>query len=252
MSNTTYEKLKSMHLGAMAHAYQQQLSDPQMERLTFEERLAMLTDIEYTSRKNHRLDRLVKQATFDQPQAHLAEIDFSPRRELNRDLVLRLGSCDFISDVRNIIIMGAAGSGKTYLACAFGMEACKQFYSVKFVRMPSLLEDFHLAEAAGSLRKLYKEYAKVSLLILDDWMLVKLTAEESRFIYEIVHRRHKNASTVYCSQFAPVGWHQRISEETLADAILDRIVYDSYTIEIKGQSDMPSMREKYGLRQARS
>ncbi|MHB8962744.1 MAG: IS21-like element helper ATPase IstB [Saccharofermentanales bacterium] len=247
MSNTTCEKLKSMHLGAMAQAYEQQLTDPRMDKLTFEERMAMLTDIEYTSRKNNRLDRLVRQATFDQPQAHLAEIDYSPRRELNRDLVLRLGSCDFINEARNIIIMGAAGSGKTYLACALGMEACKQFFGVKFVRMPTLLEDFHLAEATGTLRKLYKDYAKVGLLILDDWMLVRLTPEESRFIYEIVHRRHKAASTVYCSQFAPAGWHQRISEETLADAILDRIVYDSYAIEIKSLTDMPSMREKYGL-----
>jgi len=247
MSNSTCEKLKSMHLGAMAAAYQQQLADPQMESLSFEERMAILTDIEYTSRKNHRLDRLIKNSTFDQPRAHIAEIDFSPRRELNRDQIVRLASCEFISDSRNVIIMGAAGSGKSYIACALGMEACKQFYTVKFVRLPSLLEDMHLAEASGTMRQLYKDYAKISLLILDDWMLVKLTAEESRFIYEIVHRRHKTASTIFCSQFAPAGWHHRISEETLADAILDRIVYDSYVIEIKSQEDKPSMREKYGF-----
>lgn len=248
MSNATYEKMKSMHLSAMAQAYQQQLADPQTERLSFEERLAMLTDIEFTSRKNNRLDRLVKHAAFEQPHAHLAEIDYSPRRELNRGLLLRLGTGEFIRDSRNVIIMGATGSGKTYLACALGMETCKQFYSVKFTRMPALLEDFHVAEATGMLRKLYKEFAKFNLLILDDWMLVQLTPEESRFIYEIVHRRHKTGSTIYCSQFAPAGWHHRIAEETLADAILDRIVYDSYTVEIKSQSDMPSMREKYGLR----
>jgi len=248
MSNATYEKLKSMHLGAMAAAYQQQLADPQMEKLSFEERLAILTDIEYTSRKNNHLDRLIKNATFDQPQAHIAEIDYAPRRELNREMLTRLSSCDFINDSRNVIIMGAAGSGKTFAACAIGMEACKQFYSVKFIRMPALLEDFHLAESSGATRKLYKELARVSLLILDDWMLIKLTADESRFIYEIVHRRHKTASTVFCSQFAPAGWHHRIAEETLADAILDRIIYDSYIVEIKSQTDMPSMREKYGLR----
>jgi DNA replication protein DnaC len=231
----------------MAEAYQQQLADPQMGNLSFEERIAILTDIEFTSRKNHRLDRLIKNSGFDQPRAHVGEIDFSPRRELNREQIVRLASCDFISDSKNVIIMGAAGSGKSYIACALGMEACKQFYPVKFTRLPSLLEEMHLAEASGTIRLLYKNYAKFSLLIIDDWMLIKLTSEESRFIYEIVHRRHKTSSTIFCSQFAPAGWHHRIAEETLADAILDRIVYESYTIEIKSQEDMPSMREKYGI-----
>ncbi len=159
-----------------------------------------------------------------------------------------LGSCRYIADARNVIIMGAAGSGKSFVACALGMEACKQSYSVRFVRMPTLMEELKLAAAIGKLQKTYKQYTKVNLLILDDWMLVKLTTDESRYVYELVHRRHKTASTVFCSQFSPAGWHQRIAEDTLADAILDRIVYDSYVIEIKSQEDMPSMREKYGLK----
>ncbi len=178
---------------------------------------------------------------------YFGDIDFSPRRELNRAQILKLGDCNYISDCRNVIIMGAAGSGKSYLGCALGMEACKQSYTVRFVRMPALLEDLKVAAGTGTLSKAYKDYTKVNLLILDDWMLIKLTNEESRFVYELVHRRHKTASTIFCSQFAPAGWHQRISEETLADAILDRIVYDSYVIEIKNQGDTPSMREKYGL-----
>jgi DNA replication protein DnaC len=247
MSQATYEKLKVMRLGAMAEAYQQQLSDPEIQQLSFEERLTLLTDIEWNQRKSNKVTRLINQAHFDQPQAHLAEIDFSPRRELNRNQIIALGNCEFIHNARNVTIMGAAGSGKSYLACALGMEACKQSHSVKFIRMTELLENLKLARVTGTLRKVYKEYAKYNLLIIDDWMLIKLSAEESAMIYEIVHRRYKNASTIYCSQFAPAGWHQRIAEATLADAIVDRIVYDSYPIEIKSLGDTPSMREKYGL-----
>lgn len=247
MSNATYEKLRSMRLGAMAEAYRQQLSDVEMCGLSFEERMTLLTDIEWTSRKNNRLKRLIANARFDQSQAHLGDIDFSPRRDLNRAQILKLGDCNYIPDCRNVVIMGAAGSGKSYLGCALGMEACKRSYTVRFVRMPALLEDLKVAAGTGTLSRAYKDYTKVNLLILDDWMLIKLTNEESRFVYELVHRRHKTASTIFCSQFSPTGWHQRISEETLADAILDRIVYDSYVIEIKNQGDTPSMREKYGL-----
>jgi DNA replication protein DnaC len=251
MSNATYEKLRSMRLGAMAEAYKQQLSDPEMCNLSFEERMALLTDIEWTNRKNNRLKRLIANAKFDQTQAHLGDIDFSPRRELNRDQILMLGSCSYIADARNVVIMGAAGSGKSFIGCALGMEACKQSYSVRFARMPALMEELKLAAGTGTLQKAYKDYTKVNLLILDDWMIVKLTAEESRYVYELVHRRHKMASTIFCSQFSPAGWHKRIAEDTLADAILDRIVYDSYVIEIRSQEDMPSMREKYGLQEHR-
>jgi DNA replication protein DnaC len=190
MSNATYEKLRSMRLGAMAEAYKWQLSDVEMCSLSFEERMTLLTDIEWTSRKNNRLKRLIANARFDQLQAHLGDIDFSPRRELNRAQILKLGDCNYISDCRNVVIMGAAGSGKSYLGCALGMEACKQSYTVRFVRMPALLEDLKVAAGTGTLSKAYKDYTKVNLLILDDWMLIKLTNEESRFVYELVHRRH--------------------------------------------------------------
>lgn len=145
---------------------------------------------------------------------------------------------------RNVVIMGAAGSWKSFIGCALGMEACKQSYSVRFVRMPALMEELKLVAGTGTLQKAYKDYTKVNLLILDDWMLVKLTAEESRYVYELVHRRHKMASTIFCSQFSPAGWHKRIAEDTLADAILDRIVYDSYVIEIKSQAIMKTINWK--------
>lgn len=143
--------------------------------------------------------------------------------------------------------MGASGSGKSYLACAFGMEACKQYYTVKYVRLPELLTDLAVARGEGIYQKVLSQYRKVNLLILDEWMLVSLTETESRDLLEIIHARHKKASTIFCSQFSPAGWHTKIGEATLADAILDRIVHDSYTIEIHGDGSDRSMREVYGI-----
>ena len=247
MSQATYEKLRALRLPAMAEAYMDQMNDPAMQQLSFAERMAFLTDAEWSKRKSNRLQRLIATARFDQPNAHIAEIDFSPRRELNRDLVLKLASCDFIQDTRNIVIMGAAGTGKSYLACALGMEACRRSYSVRFIRMTELIEQISLAKAEGGIIRCYKEFSKVDLLIIDDWMLTKITPEGATLAFEIVHRRHKKRSTVFCSQFLPAGWHLRIPEETLADAILDRIVYDSYQIQLRNTEDMPSMRQLHGI-----
>ena len=128
------------------------------------------------------------------------------------------------------------------------MEACKRFYSVRYIRLPDLLTDLAIARGEGTIKKLLGQYQKVNLLILDEWMLVSLKESEARDLLEIIHSRHKKASTIFCSQFAPAGWHAKIGEATLADAILDRIVYDSYIIEVHSDGDEPSMREVYGIK----
>ncbi len=247
MSKATYEKLRAMRLPAMAESYQQVLEDPKMQALAFTELMAMLVDNEWAARTSNRLKRLIVNAHFEQPNAHIADIDYSPHRELNRDLVMQLASCEYLEKARNIVLMGATGTGKSYLACALGLEACKRSYSVRFIRMPELLEEIYWAKEAGKMPKLYKDLDKKDLLIIDDWMLIKLSEEESASLLEVIHRRHNKKSTIFCSQFAPAGWHQRISEETLADAILDRIVYNAYQIHLKSSEDSPSMRKKYGL-----
>jgi DNA replication protein DnaC len=129
------------------------------------------------------------------------------------------------------------------------MEACKRFYSVRYVRLPDLLTDLAISRGEGTIKKLFYQYQRVNLLILDEWMLVSLKESEARDLLEIIHSRHKKASTVFCSQFAPAGWHAKIGEATLADAILDRIVYDSYSIEIHNNGNEPSMREVYGIKE---
>jgi DNA replication protein DnaC len=243
----TISKLITMRFTAMANAFREQLKMPSKANLSFEERLGILTDIEWTSRKNNRLKKLIKAATFDQPQAHVADINYTAQRKLDQALISRLTTCTYIAEKHNVIIMGATGSGKSYLGCAFGIEACKQFYSVKYIRLPDLLTDMAIARGEGTIKKLLHQYLNVNLLILDEWMLVALKESEARDLLEIIHYRHKKASTIFCSQFAPAGWHTKIGEASLADAILDRIVHDSYTIEIQDENDT-SMRELYGIK----
>lgn len=236
-----------MRLTTMADAYRRQLQEHSLDNFSFEERLGLLVDIEYTSRKNNRLKRLIHSAGFDQSYACIADINYSAGRKLDKSQIERLASCQYIAEKHNIIIMGASGAGKSYLACAFGIEACKQYYTVKYIRLPELLADLAVARGEGIYKRVINQYRKVNLLILDEWMLVSLTETESRDLLEIIHARHKRASTIFCSQFSPAGWHGKIGETTLADAILDRIVHDSYTIEIHGSESDRSMREVYGI-----
>jgi DNA replication protein DnaC len=245
----TIGKLIEMRLTAMANAFREQLSIVDLANLSFEDRFGLLIDIEWTSRRNNRLKKLIHDARFDQPQAHIADINYIAQRKLDQGLIARLATCTYIEEKHNVIIMGATGSGKSYFGCALGMEACKRFYSVRYIRLPDMLTDLAIARGEGTIKKLLAQYQKVNLLILDEWMLVSLRESEARDLLEIIHSRHKKASTVLCSQFAPAGWHAKIGEATLADAILDRIVYDSYTIEIHCDGDEPSMREVYGIKE---
>lgn len=247
-NETTINKLKEMRLSAMAEALRIQLIDPELLNYTFEERLAMLVDAEHTSRRNNKLQRLIRNANFDQSHASIEDINYASGRQLNKDLISQLSSCSYINDANNIIIMGASGAGKSYLACAFGMAACRKFKSVKYIRLPELLTELAIARDEHTYKKVIKAYKKIDLLILDEWMLVTLNETEARDVLEIIHSRHKKSSTIFCSQFAPAGWHSKIGEATLADAILDRIVHDSYPIEIKGGDHDKSMREYYGLK----
>ena len=247
-NETTIEKLREMRLTAFAASLKEQMSDSSFQSLSFEERLGLLVDVEWSSRKNNRLKRLIKSADFDQSHASIAGIDYRPARKLNKSEILRLATCKYIDDHHNIIIMGATGAGKSYIACAFGIAACQKFLTVKYIRLPDLLVELAIARNEGSYKKLINQYKKLRLLILDEWMLVSLTENEAGDVLEIIHARHHRSSTIFCSQFAPAGWHAKIGEATIAEAILDRIVHDSYTIEIHSDPPKdPSMRETYGI-----
>jgi DNA replication protein len=244
LNAATANRLHEMKLSSMVDILRQQAETPGIEDLSFDERLGLLVDAEWARRKSNQLNRLVKSANLGIPGAALENIEYHADRNLDKAQITRLATCNYIAEKRNIIILGATGAGKSYLSCAFGVAACRSFYTVKYIRLPELLSDMALAHCNGNWRSLMKQYKKVSLLILDEWLLVPLSQNEARDLLEIIEARHKQGSTIFSSQFAPEGWHVKIGEDTLADAILDRIIHDSYTITISGRD---SMRKKKGI-----
>ena len=240
INQSTVDKLIEMRLTAMADAFSVQSEDDKYSLVPFEDRFGMLVDIEYTSRKNNRMKRLIKNAEFDQPEAHIAEINYTSGRKLDKDFINKLAGCEYISQYRNIFISGTTGSGKTYLACALGMEACKQFYTVKYIRLPDLLIELEAARSEGTFKKVI-------------WLLLKPSINEQQDIFELLHRRRKKSSTIFCSQYRHEGWYDQLggADSPLADGILDRIVHDAYKINIESldPSKDISMREVYGMKE---
>jgi DNA replication protein DnaC len=244
-NDSTVTKLLEMRLSTMAEHYREQAKSNLYAELTFEERFSLLVDLEWDKRKSNKLDRLIKKADFKFPYACIEDVEYHPDRKLNKPQLVKLGACQFLDQQNNIILMGASGSGKSYLACAFGISACRKSNTVKYIRLPDLLNELVVARGEGVFKKVIRQYKKVRLLILDEWMLTPLTEMESRDLLEIVESRYKVNSTIFCSQISPEGWHEKIGETILADAILDRIVHNSYKIFIDGKM---SMRERYAIK----
>ena len=256
INQSTIDKLIEMRLTAMADAFRIQMHDSSMAEVSFEDRFGMLIDIEYSNRKSNSLKRLIHNAGFDQSDASIVDINYTSGRKLNRELINRLATCEYITEHRNLFITGATGSGKTYMACAFGMEACKQRYKTKYVRLPDLLLELEIARNDGTYKKVQAKYANPILLIIDEWLLLKPTESEQHDILELLHRRRKKSSTIFCSQYEPSGWYDQLGgdDSPLAEAILDRIKHDAYKINIvpTNPANYRSMREVYGLDPAMS
>ena len=236
LTENTVSKLYEMKLSVMAQSFREQMTNQKCVGLSFEDRFSLIVDSEWASRKSHRLNRLIRSAEYAIPGASIENIEYSPERSLDKALISRLSSCTYVLEANNVIILGATGVGKTYLASALGMAANRSFYAVKYVRLPDLLAELAISRGDGTYRKVMKKYKQVKLLILDEYLLFPLKEPEARDLLEIVEARYKVASTIFCSQFAVVGWYAKIGEPTLAEAICDRIAHNSYTIKIEGNS----------------
>lgn len=244
LKEQTIEKLIEMRLKSMARTFREQLSDPSYFELSFEDRFGMIVDKQWADRKSNHIGRLTKKAAFKFPSACIEDIEYYPDRKLNKELIIQLATGKYIKDKLNVIIMGASGAGKTFVGCALGVAACRQLHTVKYVRLPELLADLAIARGDGLYKKVIEQYKKYRLLIFDEWLLTPLNAMEARDLLEIVEARHQESSTIFVSQFSAAGWHQKIGEGTIADAVLDRIVHNSYEILIEGDE---SMRQRKGL-----
>lgn len=230
------QKLHQLKLSGFATALEQQLTQPTTyEELSFSQRLSLLLDFEITQRSDRRQQTLIRQAGF-KLQANLQEIDYEGSRHLDRSVVANLAQGDWIERKQNLLITGACGTGKTYLSCALGHAACQRHKSVKYFRISRLFLALTQAKADGSYRKLINQLSKVQLLILDDWGLEALSDANRHDLMEIMDDRHEVTSTIIISQLPTDQWYNMIGDNTLADAILDRLMHNAHRINLKGES----------------
>ncbi len=239
LAHATVDKMTALHLTAMAEAFQAPRGSPQFAELSFDERIGLLIDSEWTAREQRKLRRRLRTANLRR-QASLEDIDWpSPRRGLDRAVVQSLATCAWIAQHRNLILIGPTGIGKSWLAEAFAERACRSGYAAYCVRAPRLFRELHVARGDGSYLRVLGRLAKVDLLAIDDLGLAPLTTPERHDLLEVLEDRTERASTLITSQVPVKAWHEVIGEPTLADAICDRLVHSAHVIDLQG----PSMRD---------
>lgn len=234
--NQNTEKLRSMRLPAMSDEYARQQETPDMEVLDFDSRFGMMVDAEWISRNNNRIKKLLRDASLRVSTACFADIDYRLSRKLDRSYVARLSDFALVGESKNLIITGCTGTGKTWLACAFGAEACRQGLRVKYYRANRLFGDLAVAAGDGSLGKLLQKLKKADILILDDWGLSSVDPAHGRYILEVIEDRVGEKSTILAAQLPVSKWHALFDDSTVADAVLDRLVHNAHRFELHGPS----------------
>ena len=233
LTNPTIETLKTLKLQGMLEALEEQQQTPSIQALSFEERVALLVDRERIHRDNQRRTRLLRGARLKVSEASLEDINYKADRGLDKRQIATLATGEWIRRSQNLLITGATGSGKTWIACALAQQTCRQGDSVLHYRVPRLIEELRISHGDGSYIKFLKSLSKASLIVLDDWGLTALSAQDRADLLEILDDRVNTTSTLVASQLPVDTWHAYLGEPTLADAILDRLVHHSHRIELK-------------------
>jgi DNA replication protein DnaC len=233
--NPTIQKLSEMRLLGMLKAMEEQQAQPTVGELSFDERLSLLIDREYSERKNQQFRNRIKRAKTKE-QALIEDIDYSKSRGLQKQQILSLSSCEWVRGQQNIIVSGPTGVGKTYLACALLHSACREGFTAKYVRIPRFLREITVSKIDGSYGKMMADIARTDVVLFDDIGLSKLSGEEAREFLEIMEDRHALRSSILTSQLDPDKWYELIPDPTIADALLDRIIHRSHRIKLTGPS----------------
>ena len=240
MHQQTIEKLHTLHLDAMADAFREQLDQPKLMALPFEERFALLVDRQHAAALNAALAQRLRRAGMRQ-DACLENLDLRTPRGLDRSTMQTLATGQWIRQHLNILLSGKTGIGKSWLACALGNRAARDGFSVLYKRLSRLLDDLAVARLHGRQARALRNLARTRVLILDDWAMVKLTAEQRRDLMEVIDDRHGRGSTIIATQVPVERWHDQIGDPTYADAILDRLFHNAYRLELRGKSMRPGV-----------
>ncbi|MET3124441.1 DNA replication protein DnaC [Oxalobacteraceae bacterium GrIS 2.11] len=243
MIQDTLDKLNNLKLFGMAAELERQMANPTIGELPFEHRIRILADQEATFRNNKRLQLLLKKAKL-QVSASVEAIDYRQSRSLDKSLFLSLTTLDWINQQTNLVITGPTGTGKTWLACALGNQACRNGLTAFFIRVPMLLDELLGARATGTFQKRLEQLKKIDLLVLDDWAIEPFTKRAQNDLLELIDARNGTRSTIITSQLPMDRWHDAIDNKAVADAILDRIVHSSHAIKLTGDSMRPPKKKQ--------
>ncbi|MFZ6681925.1 IS21-like element helper ATPase IstB [Undibacterium sp. Tian12W] len=235
MMQHTLERLNSLRLHGMATALEQQLTSTHANDLSFEERISFIVDSEFTSRESKKITRLLQGAKLKE-NAMLEDVIYKNRSGLDKQYVASLSLCDWIKNHHNLIITGATGNGKTWLACAFAQQACRNLLSASYNWTPTLLKELEVAHLDGSFRKLLNQLTKLDLVIIDDFGIKPISASAAHDLLEIIDARVNKKSLIITSQYPVENWHSLIGDDTIADALLDRVAHNSHRIKLTGES----------------
>jgi len=245
LNDETKRKLRELNIGEIIDAIEFQNQDSITISLPFDERIQRMVDYLYQEKYNGKIQRLIRSAKFRFPQADIHSVYYDGRT-LNRDAVIELSTCQFVRNNQSVVFQGYTGSGKTFLACSLGKEACRQQIRTRYIRLPDLLMEYDDSKLiAGQEKKLITKYSKIPLLILDEWLMADISAEELHFLFELTERRSDTTSTIFCTQYSKKDWIKKLGQGVYAEAIVDRYAYNTTWIET-GKTNMREYCSKKG------